>query len=221
VPPDKMRQAFNEFIEKKVDLSRVKGVEPVFDREPSLAQEGRVLEVAGHYETPPVNPHFTLKFYREAGEWKLLGINVNLRAAADPNAERPKPPPDAELKKLVRQTLLDFNDAVQTKNFTEFHARASAPLRQQVSPEKLRQAFQAFIDRRVNIASVKDLEPKFDAAPKVDADGVLTVKGAYPTRPTRTAFQLKYFQEKGEWRVLGVNVDTTEAEAREPEKGEK
>ena len=218
VPPAKMRQAFSEFIEKKVDLSRVKGVEPTLDREPALAQEGRVLELAGHYETPPVNPHFSLKFYREAGEWKLLGINVNLRAAADPKAERPKPPPDAELKKLVRQTLLDFNDAVQSKNFTEFHAKASAPLRQQVSPEKLREAFQSFIDRRVNIASVKDLEPKFDGGPKVDAEGVLTVKGEYPTRPTRTAFQLKYFQEKGEWRVLGVSVDTTEPEQGEAEK---
>ena len=218
VPPDKMRKAFNEFIEKKVDLSRVKGVEPTFDREPAVVQEGRVLELVGHYETPPVNPHFSLKFYREAGEWKLLGINVDLRAAADPNAERPSPPADAELKKLVRQTLLDFNDAVQLKDFAAFHARASAPLRQQITPEKLREAFQSFIDRKVNIAAVKDLEPKLAGPPKVDGEGVLTVKGEYPTRPTRTAFQLKYFQEKGEWRVLGVSVDTTESEQKEPEK---
>jgi Ca2+-binding EF-hand superfamily protein len=219
VPPDKMRKAFNEFIEKKVDLSRVKGVEPTFDREPALVQEGRVLELVGHYETPPVNPHFSLKFYREAGEWKLLGINVDLRAAADPKAERPSPPAEAEAKKLVRQTLLDFNDAVQLKDFSAFHARASSPLRQQITPEKLREAFQSFIDRKVNIAAVKDLEPKLAGPPKVDGEGVLTVKGEYPTRPTRTAFQLKYFLEKGEWRVLGVSVDTTETEQKEPEKG--
>ena len=210
VPADKMRQAFNEFIEKKVDLSRVKNVEPVFDREPALVQDGRVLELVGHYETPPVNPHFALKFFHEDGQWKLLGINVDLRAAADPNAEKPKPPAEAELRKLVRQTLLDFNDAVQTKDFTAFHAKASTPLKQQVTPEKLRTAFQAFIDRRVNIGGLKDLEAKFAGEPKVDGEGVLTVKGEYPTRPVRTAFRVKYFQEKGEWKVLGVNVDTTE-----------
>ena len=215
VPPDKMLKAFNEFIEKKVDLSRVKGVEPTFDRPPALVQEGRVLELVGYYETPPVNPHFTLKYFREGGEWKLLGINVDLRPAADPNAERPKPPADADLRKLVRQTLVDFNDAVQAKDFSGFHAKASTPLRQQITPEKLREAFQSFIDRRVNIAAVKDLEPKFAGPPKVDGDGVLTVKGEYPTRPTRTAFRLKYFQEKGEWRVLGVSVDTTETETEQ------
>jgi Ca2+-binding EF-hand superfamily protein len=220
VPPEKMRQAFNEFIEKKVDLSRVKNVEPTFDREPALVQEGRVLEVGGHYETPPVNPHFSLKFFREGGEWKLLGINVNLRAAGDANAPKAKPPADAELRKLVRQTLMDFNDAVQSKDFSTFHAKASTPLRQQITPEKLREAFQAFIDRKVNIAPVKDVEAKFAGQPKVDGDGVMTVKGEYPTRPNRTAFQLKYFQEKGEWRVLGVNVDTTEPEKEEKEKKE-
>ena len=220
VPPDKMRQAFNEFIEKKVDLSRVKNVEPVFDREPALAQEGRVLELGGHYETPPVNPHFSLKFFHEGGEWKLLGINVNLRAAPDANAERPKPPAEAELKRLVLQTLLDFNEAVQAKDFATFHAKASTPLRQQITPDKLKEAFRAFIDRKVNIAAVKEVEPKFAGQPKVDADGVMTVKGEYPTRPVRTAFQLKYFQEKGEWRVLGLNVDTTAPEKQEAEKQE-
>jgi hypothetical protein len=218
VPPDKMRRAFNEFIEKKVDLSRVKNAEPTFDPEPKLVQEGRVLELAGYYETPPVNPHFSLKFFHEGGEWKLLGINVNLRAA-DANAEKPKPPGDAELRKLVRQTLLDFNEAVQAKDFAAFHAKASTPLRQQVTPDKLREAFRAFIDRKVNISSVKDVEAKFAGQPTVDGDGVMTVKGEYPTRPTRTAFQLKYYQEKGEWRVLGLNVDTTEPEKEEKERG--
>jgi hypothetical protein len=198
----------------------VKNVEPTFDREPALVQEGRVLEVGGYYETPPVNPHFSLKFFHEGGEWKLLGINVNLRAAADANAEKPRPPADAELRKLVRQTLLDFNEAVQAKDFAAFHARASTPLRQQITPDKLREAFQAFIDRKVNIAPVKDVEAKFAGPPKVDGDGVMTVKGEYPTRPTRTAFQLKYYQEKGEWKVLGVNVDTTEPEKEEAKKEE-
>jgi hypothetical protein len=217
VSAERMREAFNEFIEKGVDLSRVKGAEPIFDRRPALVQDGKVLELVGHYETPPVNPHFSLKFYHEDGQWKLLGINVDLRAVADPNAERPKRPAEAELRKLVKQTLLDFNDAVKSRDFSGFHARCSAPLRQQIPPDKLRQAFQAFIDRKVDISAIRDLDPSFDVEPTVDGDGVLAMSGQYPTRPIRTAFQVKYFLENGEWKLLGVSVDTTEPEGPLPE----
>ena len=210
VPAEKMRQAFGPFIDNKVDLSRIRGAEVVLNR-PALLEEGKVLLVEGHYATPPVNPHFSLKYFREDGAWRLLGINVNLKSA-DAGGPRPALPPAEEVRALVKRTLLEFNDAVRSRDFAAMHAGASTPLRQQVTPEKLRGIFQAFIDERIDISGIKSLEPKLAGEPTIDADGVLTVEGEYATKPVRTAFRTRHFFEQNGWRLLGVSVDTTPPE---------
>ncbi len=56
---------------------------------------------------------------------------------------------------------------------------------------------------------VKELEPSFSPV-AINSDGMLEIKGFYPTKRARLTFDLKYMQEEGEWKLVGTNVKTEE-----------
>ncbi|MDQ6808915.1 MAG: hypothetical protein M3Z64_05745 [Verrucomicrobiota bacterium] len=117
-------------------------------------------------------------------------------------------PPEKELKPLVQSSLLSFNKSVQAKDFSGFYKDIAAIWQEQTTPEKLGALFKDFGDKEIDLAPIKKLEPVFSSPPSIDSDGVLVVKGYYPTTPARTIFQLKYLQEKDEWKLVGIKVDT-------------
>lgn len=137
---------------------------------------------------------------------KLLLIPLLLISLALPGKAQ-KVPPEKELKTLVRDSLLAFNDAVQEKSFAGFykHELATA-FHDQMSLEKLSTAFQPFLDKGYDISNIKQSEPVFDDSPAIDNNGVLTMTGSYPTRPNKVTFKLRYLQEKSAWKLVGINV---------------
>ena len=77
--PEKLRDAFKDFLNKNIDLpSAIEKTEPVFNKPPTLDSNG-VLIVQGYYPTAPNRVLFTLKYFKEEGEWKLVGVDVNLK----------------------------------------------------------------------------------------------------------------------------------------------
>ena len=122
-------------------------------------------------------------------------------------AEAQKVPPEKELKALVRDSLLAFNEAVQEKSFAGFHKHELATLfRNQTPLEKFTTVFQPFLDKGYDISNIAKSEPAFDEPAKIDSNGVLAVSGSYPTKPNKVSFKLKYLQEKSAWKVVGINV---------------
>jgi hypothetical protein len=77
--PEKLGNAFSGFYGQDIDLpAAIKGKEPVFDNSPEADADG-VLKVEGYYPTKPNRIVFTLKYLKEGKDWKLVGINVNLK----------------------------------------------------------------------------------------------------------------------------------------------
>lgn len=131
----------------------------------------------------------------------LLLISLVFRADAQ------KAPPDRELKTMVRDTLLAFNDAVQDKNFAGFYKHELATVfREQMPLEKFSTVFKEFLDKGYDISNIAKAEPVFDDPAKIDNNGVLAVAGSYPTKPNKVIFKLKYLQEKSAWKLVGINV---------------
>lgn len=201
-PLEKFTAAFQVFIDKGYDISNIAKSEPVFDIPPAIDSDG-LLVLKGHYDTRPNKVTFKLTYVYEASAWKLLGINVQ----AIPFVENSgKVPTNKELKKLALDSLLLFNVALQTKDFENFYNHSAKLWQKETSPEKLLEAFQSFIDKEVNIAPIAKLEPTFDSTPAVNDDGLLVMKGFYPTQPSRVFFQLKYIDEDGSWTLAAINV---------------
>jgi hypothetical protein len=199
----KFSEAFQVFIEKNYDISNIAKAEPVFDPAPAIDKEG-VLVLKGHYATRPNKVTFLLRYVREGSDWKVLGINVQ----AVPFVENTgKVPSDKEVKGLVLDSLLAFNKAIQAESFENFYGRIAELWRRETTPEKLMEIFQTFVDKNINIAQITKLEPTFDEPPAINADGFLVAKGSYATAPSKVFFELKYVDEDGAWKLIGINVN--------------
>ncbi len=125
------------------------------------------------------------------------------------DASKKQVPSDAEMQDIVKDTLLDFNDALQDQDFTEFHGNISKTWKKETTPEKLKQSFQDFINKGVDITEIKPMKATFTTPPNVAKDrgyDMLTVKGEYPTSGIKTKFELQYIPEGKDWKLAAINI---------------
>ncbi len=203
MPLEKFTSVFKEFLEKGYDISNIAKSDPVFDGPAKIDSNG-VLAVSGSYPTKPNKVIFKLKYLQEKSAWKLVGINVQVL----PFVEQTGPiPTDKEAKRLALDSLLAFNKALKAKSFEGFYGQIAKLWQAQTTPAKLKEIFQAFLDRDAHISGIADVEPVFDSKPALDSDGFLVLKGSYPTQPSKVLFELKYIYEEEIWELVGINVN--------------
>jgi hypothetical protein len=117
-------------------------------------------------------------------------------------------PPEKELKKLALDTLLLFNDAVQTKNFKAFHAKLGTAWKKDTTPRRLQEIFHEFVDKNIDFADIADVDPTFDGFPAIDENGWLVIKGHYTLSASDVLFEVKYENEEATWKLVALNVQT-------------
>ena len=84
-------KGFKEFIDKKVDISRVRNNDANFSPRPYIDKKyGRqVLFLKGKYDTSPLPVNFNLEYIVDGGEWKLVFIGVDTRRGGNPRGYGP------------------------------------------------------------------------------------------------------------------------------------
>ena len=108
----------------------------------------------------------------------------------------------------MKATLSTFNDANVTGLYDVLLAKTAAPFREQFTAEKLAAAFKDFRDKRMNIGRiVEGMEVNFTGPGQISEEGVLLLRGTFPTEPKTLSFALKFLQSEGEWKPLGIKVD--------------
>jgi hypothetical protein len=117
-------------------------------------------------------------------------------------------PSGNELKTLVLDSLLLFNDAVQTKSFKAFHAKLGTAWKEDTTPGKLKEIYHEFLDRHVDIADIAEVDPTFDDAPALNEDGWLVVKGSYALKGSDALFTVKYEKEQESWNLVYLAIET-------------
>lgn len=125
------------------------------------------------------------------------------------DASKKQIPVDAELQEMVKTTVLDFNDAVQSEDFTNFHAKSSKALQRTANPAKMKETFQQFIDGEMNIASISSMQAKITSPPKLEnrsGYNIFSVSGEYPTYGVTTTFDLQYVAEGKDWKLLLIKI---------------
>lgn len=135
----------------------------------------------------------------------LAGIALAESALAQNKVPAPRP-----LEALVKSSLLSFNDANVTGNYSVFHAKLSKPFRDQYPVEDLKQSFREFAEKRIDLVIIAAFSQVYEPPPKVDDDGKLVVKGYFPTEPVRVLFDLEYIPSDGQWKLLSIHVETTD-----------
>jgi hypothetical protein len=128
------------------------------------------------------------------------------------DASRGTVPADDELQDMTHTALTDFNNAVQQGDFTDFYATISKAWQKQTTPETFNQGFKEFIDKKVDISKSNSMDASFSPEPSVEKKGgtsVLNVQGRYETSPLPVKFKLTYIPEGKQWKLFGIEVDTT------------
>jgi hypothetical protein len=117
-------------------------------------------------------------------------------------------PSEEELKKLALDTLLLFNDAVQTKNFKAFHAELGTAWKKETTPRRLIEIFHEFVDKSIDFAEIAEVDPTLDGSAAIDDNGWLAFKGHYTLPASDVLFEVKYENEEASWKLVALNVQT-------------
>lgn len=128
-----------------------------------------------------------------------------------PDASTGQVPSDAQLQEMTRTTILDFNDAIKSGDFSNFHRTVSKPFQKQASPEKMADAFKAFTEAKIDFSEVETLPATYSPPASIKrTSGVkhLQATGFYETTPRKMKFDLKYVPEGKDWKLIAIEVNT-------------
>ncbi|MGC3989284.1 MAG: hypothetical protein QM796_06330 [Chthoniobacteraceae bacterium] len=117
-----------------------------------------------------------------------------------------------ELLVLVRQTLSDFNKALDQKDFTSFYDTVSHTWQSQISVSRFGSAFQPFLDQGVQLGGIEKAPLKYDREPVMDGHGILQVQGIAGTQPQASHFGLRFVYEVPKWRLFAITVEMLKPE---------
>ena len=146
-----------------------------------------------------------------AWRWAYLVAIVATLGFAAPSLAQNRVPSERPLEALVKASLLSFNDANVTGNFTVFHAKLSKPFRQQFTPERLQETFKSFAEQQIDFDIIAAYKPVYEPPASVNGEGRLIVNGYFPTEPTRVLFDLAFIPSDGEWKLISIHVKTERA----------
>lgn len=148
-----------------------------------------------------------LGFVKEKGVWKIFSIRKPQPGVATSD-QGAKLPSNEELVKLTDESMRQFAEAVNAKNFAKFRAYVSHLWQRQYSVKKFNTIFKPFIDANINILpALRASAPQFDTKPSINENGLLEIDGHYPTSPSRIYFKLKYIYEGLDWKLAGIYVN--------------
>jgi hypothetical protein len=118
-------------------------------------------------------------------------------------------PSDDDQDVLIRTTLMTFNDANMTNDYSVFMAKASKELQTQASVDKMQAAFGSFRKNELFFEDV--VTPDYDSyeKAKIDNDGALVLAGVFKTDDMEVKYNLRYVQNNKVWKLLGINVSAT------------
>jgi hypothetical protein len=114
---------------------------------------------------------------------------------------------------LIRSTLLTLNDANRSGNYTVLRELAAPDFQVKNSAADLGVIFADLRNRKVDLFAVALMAPQLSAAPHLEANGMLRLTGAFPTRPLQINFDLLFQNVGGQWRLFGLSVHTPQPQA--------
>jgi hypothetical protein len=116
-------------------------------------------------------------------------------------------PSDDEQDVLIRSTLMTFNDANMTGNYSVFLAKASKEFQGQFTVDKMAAAFESFRAKGLFFESVATEDYDSYEKAKIEADGQLVLAGVFKADGMQVKYVLKFFQNNKVWKVSGITVN--------------
>lgn len=155
-----------------------------------------------------IGPSFTIDKAPEGNQMTLSGV-VYKKGGVATEAVMPE---ESELQDLARTTVADFFRAVETNDFTALYKKTAKIFQDQYTPEKFKEAFKDFVEKKIYLEAgkVSGLKATFEPSPtfeNINGEKGLILTGYYPTTPAKTRFAFKYVKEDGTWKPYNIKVN--------------
>lgn len=107
---------------------------------------------------------------------------------------------------LIRTHILALDHALRSNSFVVLHAISGPYLQSRLTPERLSEAFAPLKASRPDLAAVAIKTPNLVAAPAFTKNGMLWLKGTFPTSHADVSFEMVFEISSSEWRLAGLDV---------------
>ncbi|WP_299472940.1 hypothetical protein [uncultured Roseibium sp.] len=141
---------------------------------------------------------------KENGQWKIYAIHTE---ASGPSETAGDLPSEGQQVALVNASIAAFVDSAVAKDMTGFHDHISRLWAGQFSVAQLDEAYASIFTLGPGVQTLKQLAPVFSEPASLSGEGVMEIKGYYPTQPDRFWFGVKYVYEGTGWKLLGFSFD--------------
>lgn len=114
---------------------------------------------------------------------------------------------------LTKTAIIAVNQANQTGNYSVLHALAAPAFRDKNSPKDLEKIFAKLRESNLDLSPVVIYNPSFTDSPQMMSNGLLRLRGHFPTEPLRVHFDLIFQPVGGEWRLFGISLNPAKRSA--------
>jgi len=225
-------QTFDGFISNARDLGLVGGRPPVWTGKDIQGAKARLSGTLVGVSGQTINLSVTMTTEEKA--WKLFSLRTSTggqqaedhftlvgKGSGFNDVYHQPMPGSRQLDNLVHQTMARFDTAIRLADFHAFYQtlsqqwkdgqRLSGDAAAGVTEKMLKDHFQGFIDKKVDLSALAGLSPVYDRQPQINENGLLEVQGHFDTPSAfRVTFFLEYAYELPQWKLFGIDVDITE-----------
>ena len=127
-------------------------------------------------------------------------------------------PPELQLTIMIRTTLIAYNHANQTGNYSVLRDLGSPSFQQANTQARLAEIFRDERMRNVDLSAVVVLQPKLLQPAAIDKDGRLVLIGLFDSKPEQVRFTIAFEPAGRLWRLYALGVKTGRPEPASPAK---
>jgi hypothetical protein len=120
-------------------------------------------------------------------------------------------PSDDDQDVLIRTTLMTFNDANMTNNYSVLWAKSSKQIQSQVPVEKMASTFEVFRTKQLFFEDVVTADYESYEKATIDSEGALVLTGVFKTDEMQVKYKLRFIQNDKQWKLLAINVDASKS----------
>lgn len=148
----------------------------------------------------------SLGFVKGENDWKIYSIKKPSSGIQE-EIDTAQLPSEQEQIKLVNDAMHIFAVSVKEKSMSRMYNHVSVLWQKQFSVEKFDEVFNSFFQIGDALMVLDQHSPQFSEKATINEDGVLILKGLFPTKPNQVYFEQKYIYEGLGWKLMGLNVN--------------
>lgn len=123
-------------------------------------------------------------------------------------------PSDTVVEGLVKDTMREFADAIDTGDFNAIYNNASSDFQGTYTVDEMKTAFKSYTDKKKVVVpilnKIEGVDAEFDSPPSIRTEkglSILMAKGKFDTKPYKTRFDYEYVMRGGEWKLLKLVIN--------------